>query len=72
MGKGEKLRRWEGLRVEECAFLEFGFFWGKKEWEERVWVDIMWIKLVNLVKSLKTWDEFAKHNNNNNNHFNSF
>lgn len=50
MGKAEKLRRWEGSRVEECAFLEFGFFLGKKEWEERVWVDKMWIKLVNFVR----------------------
>lgn len=30
MGKAEKLRRWEGLRVEECAFLEFGFSLGEK------------------------------------------
>lgn len=30
MGKAEKLRSWEGLRVEECAFLEFGFFSGEK------------------------------------------
>lgn len=34
MRKAEMWRGWEGLRVEECAFLEFGFWWkksGKKE-----------------------------------------